>query len=167
MATYVLNKYDAVKFRPSKTEYNVMIRITNPSDSFAPLEDEELYRDVLELKFYDFIEDLNGLFIFNKSLFETIMEFFEKHRNCKNMVIHCDMGMSRSAGVAVGWFLFNDDRKSVHKLYHDKKHIPNKLIVSFFVNKLSPSMNKIINGWEQKKLEEYKQLHQINLSNLK
>jgi predicted protein tyrosine phosphatase len=60
------------------------------------------------------------------------MNFFNKHKNCKNMVIHCDEGISRSAGVAAGWFLFNDVRSSIYKLYHDGVHFPNRRVINFF-----------------------------------
>ena len=121
MGTYILNKYQAAKLRLDPKKYNVLIRVTSPSVDFLPLENREIFKDILELKFYDFVEERVGLTIFTDYHLETIVNFFERHKYCDNMVIHCDEGMSRSAGIAVGWFLYTDNRSSIHKIYHDKK----------------------------------------------
>jgi predicted protein tyrosine phosphatase len=109
-----------------------MIRITNPGDDFKSLKDPALYRDVLEIRFYDFTEETHGLAVFDETVMMRLVEFFKKHKDCHNMAIHCDLGVSRSAGVAVGWLLFKDDRSSIYKIYHGKKHMPNSLIVTMF-----------------------------------
>ena len=83
---------------------------------------------------------------------DKIINFFINHRLCDNMVIHCDVGISRSAGVAIGWLLFKDDRASIYKIYHNRKHIPNRLIVERFAKKLNKSM-KYIDKWEKEKFE--------------
>jgi predicted protein tyrosine phosphatase len=132
MGTYILNKYKATTFEINPELYNVMIRITNPGEDFLPLKNELIYRDILEIRFYDFLHEQNGLMVFNESIAETLLEYFDEHKHCKNMIIHCDYGISRSAGVAVGWLMFNDDRASIHKIYHDKKHMPNRLVVETF-----------------------------------
>ena len=150
MGTYILNKFRIVSFRLDPSIYNVLIRVTNPSEPFTPLQNEKIYREILELKFYDFISEQNGLTIFTDNHLDTILEFFEKHKKCKNMVIHCDYGVSRSAGIAVGWLLYNDDRASIYKLYHDRKHIPNRYIVEKFYRRLNKSM-KYIDKWEKEK----------------
>jgi|GEM_PF-3167752 len=150
MATYILNKYHAVKLDLNPNEYNVMIRVTSPGEEFLPLENKHIYDDILELRFYDFIKETQGLTIFNEHHLDMIMNFFKRHKNCKNMVIHCDEGMSRSAGIAIGWFLFNDNRSSIYNIYHNKKHIPNKLIVESFYKRLHKSM-KYLKKWEKEK----------------
>ena len=71
------------------------------------------------------------------------------------MIIHCDQGMSRSAGIAVGWFLFKDERSSIYKLYHSGKHMPNRLIVKTFCKMLQKDMT-LINKWEKEKLDIFK-----------
>jgi predicted protein tyrosine phosphatase len=151
MGTYILNKYQAQKFRPDPSRYNVIIRITSPSDDFLPLEFEGNYKDILELSFYDFTDNSSGLYVFNENLLDKVLAFFNAHKFCDNMVIHCDQGMSRSAGVAVGWFIYKNDNKSIHQLYHDNKHIPNELIVNFFANKLNKNILKFIEKWHAEK----------------
>ena len=151
MSTYILNKYQAQKFKLDPSRYNVMIRITSPSDDFLPLEHRSCFKDRLELQFFDFPDDTTGLYVFNENIMDKILAFFEKHKFCDNMVIHCDQGMSRSAGVAVGWFIFKNDNKSIHQLYHDNKHIPNPLIVEMFANKINNQILKFIKKWHDEK----------------
>ncbi|MCG8571591.1 MAG: hypothetical protein MJB14_15760 [Spirochaetes bacterium] len=155
MATYILNKYQAPKFKLNPSQYNILIRVTNPQEEFKALENESIYRDVLELKFYDFVEEQGGLIIFNESHLSSLLNFFKKHKNCENFVVHCDQGMSRSAGIAVGWLAYNQDRASIYKIYHNRKHIPNRLIVEHFYKKLGLTM-KYINKWEREKFANIK-----------
>ena len=147
MATYILNKKDATKIKLDPSDYNVMIRITNPKTDFLQLENENIFTDILSLKFFDLEDDKSGLYLFNETHLERIMQFFNKHRNCKNMVIHCDEGKSRSAGVAVGWFLFNDIKSSIYKIYHNNIHFPNRRIVEFFYKHFNENLNNI-DKWE-------------------
>jgi predicted protein tyrosine phosphatase len=150
MGTYILNKYLAAKFQIDPKQYNVLIRITSPSEEFLPLEHPECFSDKLELKFYDFADDSTGLHIFNENHLHKVINFFEKHKNCQNMIIHCEEGISRSAGIAVGWFLFKDNRASIYNIYHDKKHMPNRLIVEHFYKYFNKSMSTI-EKWEKEK----------------
>ena len=155
MATYILNKYNITKFRPNPNQYNVLIRITNPGEEFLPLEHTGIYKDVLELYFFDFTDEQIGLKIFQPFHMDKIINFFVEHRLCDNMVIHCDVGISRSAGVAIGWLLFKDDRASIYKIYHNRKHIPNRLIVERFAKRLNKTL-KYIDKWEKEKFENVK-----------
>ena len=152
MATYILNKKKVVDFNLDENLYNVLIRVTSPGVEFPRLKHEGIYRDILELQFFDFEDDQSGLYIFNETILERIMDFFKKHRNCNNMVIHCESGISRSAGIAVGWFLFNDTMSSVYKLYHEDKHLPNRLIVYQFYKRFNLNLDQI-NKWEKDRLK--------------
>ena len=152
MATYILNKKSVVNFSLDRNLYNVLIRVTSPGVEFPRLKDQGIYRDILELQFFDFEDDQSGLHIFNETILKRILEFFEKHRNCKNMVIHCESGISRSAGIAVGWFLFNDTTSSIYKLYHEDKHLPNRLVVYNFYKKFNRDIGQI-NKWERERFK--------------
>jgi len=156
MATYILNKYQAIKFDLPSNTYNVIIRVTNPSEQLPALETTNIYKEKMVLRFYDLVEDHNGLPVFNENLAIKIVKFFKQHEYCSNMVIHCDYGISRSAAIAVGWLMFKDDRAGIYKIYHDKKHIPNRLIVELLAKQLNYNL-KSINKWERKKLETFKQ----------
>lgn len=152
MATYILNKKAVVTFNLDRNLYNVLIRVTSPGVEFPRLKDEGIYKDILELQFFDFEDDSSGLYIFNETILERVLGFFEKHRNCNNMVIHCESGISRSAGIAVGWFLFNDTVSSVYRLYHDDKHLPNRLIVFNFYKRFNRDITQI-DKWEKDRLK--------------
>jgi predicted protein tyrosine phosphatase len=147
MGTYILDKKAVVNFNLKPDVYNVLIRIANPNTRFVDIENEQVYRDIIYLQFFDFEDEESGLYLFNETHLEKILDFFRKHTHCMNMVIHCDEGRSRSAGIAVGWFLFNDVRSSIYQLYHDGVHAPNKRVVEFFYRHFGISMNSI-EKWE-------------------
>lgn len=148
MGTYLLDKTKVISFMLNQKEYNVLIRVTNPKDNFVILKNEDIYRDILTLKFYDLEDEASGLHLFNENHLEKILNFFQKHKNCKNMVIHCDKGRSRSAGIAVGWFLFQDTKSSIYKLYHNGVHFPNRRIVEFFFKHFNEPIQRI-DKWEK------------------
>ncbi|HEQ72487.1 MAG TPA: hypothetical protein ENN69_08360 [Spirochaetia bacterium] len=150
MGTYILDKEKAVLFRLDPAQYNVLIRVTDPKSRFIPLQHEESYRDILSLRFYDLEHDLSGLTLFNENHLEMLIEFFTKHRHCRNMVIHCDKGQSRSAAIAVGWFLFNDTRSSIYKIYHNDQFFPNRRIVEFFYRHFDADIRQI-DRWEKER----------------
>jgi predicted protein tyrosine phosphatase len=156
MATYIKNKHSIIDFNLDPSLYNVLIRITNPGEEFLPLKNREIYKDIIELYFFDFTDEILGLKIFQPIHMDKIIDFFKKHRLCDNMVIHCDVGISRSAGVAIGWLIFKDDRASIYKIYHNRKHIPNRLIVERFAKRLHKSM-KYIDKWEKEKFDSVKE----------
>ena len=153
MGTYILNKYQAAKFKLNPHEYNVIIRISSPLEPFIPLENEGIYRDILELKFYDLTDKQDNLTIFNDEHLNIILNFFKKHEYCNNMIIQCEQGQSRSAAVSIGWFLYKDDRSSIYKIYHNKKYIPNRFIVEKFSKRLNKSM-KYIDKWEKERFQK-------------
>jgi len=150
MGTYILDKRKILSFKPDPGEYNVLIRITNPNSHFEDLKNPHAYRDVLTMQFYDFEDDKTGLYLFNENHLERILEFFTRHKHCRNMVIHCDEGRSRSAAVAAGWFLFNDVKSSIYKLYHDSVHFPNRRIIEFFFRHFKADL-KSIDKWEKER----------------
>lgn len=152
MGTYILNNDSVADFRLDENLYNVLIRVTSPGVEFSRLKYEASYKDILELRFFDFPDDSSGLYIFNETILDRVLEFFEKHQKCQNMVIQCERGISRSAGIAVGWFLFNDTVSSIYKLYHDDKHLPNRLIVEQFYKRLRRDIGQI-DRWEKERRE--------------
>lgn len=148
MGTVILNKKKAVDFKPNPTQYNVLVRVTDPRSEFLSLKYPEVYQDILTMRFYDMEDESSGLYLFTDTHLELLLEYFEKHKNCHNMIIHCDEGRSRSAGIAVGWFLFHGNRSSVYKLYHDGVHYPNRRIVNAFYHHFGLN-TKMIDRWEE------------------
>jgi predicted protein tyrosine phosphatase len=148
MGTYILDRKQAAALAPDPAEYNVMIRITNPRGEFLQLEHEHSFRDILSLRFYDIDDEDSPLYLFNETHLEQCLRFFEKHRNCRNMIVHCDEGRSRSAGVAIGWFLFNGNRSAIYTLYHDGVHTPNRRVVELFFRHFGEDLRRI-DRWEK------------------
>ena len=152
MATYILDKDRAVQFKLDQHLYNVIIRISSPSEELEHLHKKSIYRDILVLKFYDLEEERNGLKIFSEHDLKNTLKFFECHRTCDNMVIHCEKGVSRSVGVAVGWFFFIENRTSLYKVYHSNRYRPNRHIVEMFARALNWDL-KYIKKWEAERLK--------------
>jgi predicted protein tyrosine phosphatase len=152
MGTYILSKERVSGFKLDEKLYNVLIRITSPGEEYPDLQFKHQYRDILELRFFDFPDDSSGLYVFNDTNLKKCLDFFNRNRQCQNMVIHCEKGISRSAAVAVGWFLFTDNNHSIYKLYHDDKHLPNRLIVDHFYKALKKDVSRI-DRWEKERFE--------------
>ena len=148
MGTIILDKNKVITLKLNPGTYNVLIRITNPNSQFPLLKFEHIYRDILLLKFYNLDDENSDLYLFNQNHLEKLIDFFQKHTHCLNMVIHCDEGISRSAGVAVGWFLFKDIKSNIYKLYHDKIHYPNRRVVEFFFKYFNEPIFRI-DKWEK------------------
>jgi predicted protein tyrosine phosphatase len=157
MGTYILDSKKVISFMLNPSSYNVLIRVTDPKGSFSRLEHEEIYRDTLSLRFYDLEQASSGLSIFTQTHLELLLEFFNKHKNCRNMVIHCDKGESRSAAIAAGWFLFNDTKSGIFKIYHNKAYFPNRRIIEFFYRHFGADIRQI-DKWESERFSP-KNLH--------
>jgi predicted protein tyrosine phosphatase len=147
MGTYIFDKDEVVTFQLDPALYNVLIRVTDPRKIFAPLKHTDMYRETLSLQFYDLEDDSTGLYLFNENHLDKLVDFFERHKNCRNMVIHCDKGESRSAAIAVGWFLFNDTKSSIYRIYHGGKYFPNRRIVEAFYRRFGADIRQI-EKWE-------------------
>jgi len=152
MGTFIRNKNNISELILDPNKMNILIRITNPGGEFTDLKNPDQFTDILELRFFDFTQEQNGLQVFDDNHLEKILSFFEKYKNAQNFVVHCDYGISRSAGIAVGWLMYHDNRHEIYKIYHNRKHIPNRLIVDMFAKKLNLSV-KYIDKWEKEKFE--------------
>lgn len=129
---YILSKERAIDFSEfiKKDSYNVIIRITDVDSSFQELKEPEVYRDILTLKFNDTIREINSSF--NYTHLKRVINFFEKHTNPDNFVIHCDGGVSRSSGIAVGYCLYKQNEAGLNQIFKNGNYYPNSRIVSMF-----------------------------------
>ncbi len=86
---------------------HIIISIYTPGDVPARPITNSYTQEVLSLCFDDlptYIPDWKGreLVYFNRELSIQILDFVDKYRDLvKEVIIHCDAGISRSAGVAV------------------------------------------------------------------
>lgn len=59
------------------------------------------WADVLYLSFHDMDVDTLGLDMFSACQARQVLDFAEKHQSCAQIVVHCQMGQSRSGAVAM------------------------------------------------------------------
>jgi predicted protein tyrosine phosphatase len=134
-----IDVFSRQKFRIAAEEYNnpfAAIRITCSNDTFNDILNYNLQNE-LRLHFDDVsYKDMNicsnSFVYFNKYLAKDIIEFTEECRenNIESLFIHCDMGVSRSAGVAA----------AISKIYRNsddfyfKNYTPNMLVYRVILN---------------------------------
>jgi predicted protein tyrosine phosphatase len=127
----------------------IHISVYSPGSDGAVLPDNEKRIDVLRLCFHD-IESVNdpndfGLKFLKKygiepRLFYTedaqsIIEFLEKHKEVETIVVNCEAGISRSAGIAAAIAKFrNGDDESYFKRYHPNL-LAYKTLLKMFMEK--------------------------------
>lgn len=81
----------------------VMISITDPESSLAKVDAVQDCVDILRLQFHDVDRDMNNPVIkmFQPSQAKEILQFVSKWSDSVGLfVVHCEAGISRSAGVA-------------------------------------------------------------------
>jgi predicted protein tyrosine phosphatase len=111
----VLSRREAERFAPD-WPYAV-ISITDPDQDPANLPQSQYCRGVLRLEFHDvsdlqLTDDLTSE-PYTEEHAEAVAEFVRGHTGCRLLVIHCEAGLSRSAGVgaAVGLWLHGSERE--------------------------------------------------------
>lgn len=90
------NNFQKIK----KDENTVIISITDPDKK--PLENNILsqFKDSLSIQFWDVEEGVGQYQPINKDEAKIIRNFIVKNKN-NNFIVHCEAGMSRSAGVGL------------------------------------------------------------------
>ena len=141
MKILVMGRKSAEQFK-SKENY-IMISITSPYSPIADIELKEPLMAILRLSFHDWdnkekeiVEKTNSLeskrmIYFNKDMAREILLFVMCYINYVNLiVVHCESGISRSAGVAgaIAKCFCEDDS------YYFKHYIPNMLVYDTIVN---------------------------------
>ena len=95
----VLSREEVERYEPRKDE--ICISISDPFARPAILSRE--FRAVLRLYFTDVVErgDPSDV-LFAERDAAAISQFIDAHFDARRIVLHCNMGMSRSPGVALG-----------------------------------------------------------------
>lgn len=83
--------------RPGPTD--VLISIHDADQEPAVLQDG--WRDVLRLSFHDIDIPKEGFDLFHASQAEEVIAFATKYATVEHIYVHCNMGASRSAGIAL------------------------------------------------------------------
>jgi predicted protein tyrosine phosphatase len=87
----------AAAYRPAPGA--VLISIHDRSES--PLTPQEGWAEVLVQRFHDTDGEQIGLEVFSEAQARELLGFVEGHQSCSELVVHCSLGQSRSAAVAL------------------------------------------------------------------
>ena len=95
----VLSREDAERYEPSLTE--ICVSISDPEAE--PARVSSRFAAVLRLKFHDVTERGEPTdILFAPEHARAIHEFLDEWPDVDRVVVHCNMGVSRSPGVALG-----------------------------------------------------------------
>ncbi len=78
---------------------SVLISIHDVSE--PPLQPQPGWDDVLYLRFHDTDGQQMGLEVFSTAQAQEVLAFIDRHCDAHHLVVHCQMGHSRSAAVAL------------------------------------------------------------------
>jgi predicted protein tyrosine phosphatase len=78
---------------------SALISIHDCSES--PLSPQDGWAGILTLRFHDTDGQTLGLEVFNAQQARAILDFAQENAGCEELVVHCQMGHSRSAAVAI------------------------------------------------------------------
>ncbi|WP_434715652.1 hypothetical protein [Paraburkholderia sp. A3RO-2L] len=78
---------------------SVLISIHDRSE--PPMTPRAGWADVLVLRFHDTDGAMMGMEVFSDDQARQVLDFVGRHQECTELVVHCQMGQSRSAAVAL------------------------------------------------------------------
>lgn len=119
----------------------IVISIIDPNkDSVFHKEDMETIPylcDCLTISFWDEIEDKHGCMSYQQA--KSILDFVIQNPFVKNIVVHCEAGISRSAGVAAALAKIINGNDDYFFDYYHNRYVPNmtcyKRILEVYYNK--------------------------------
>lgn len=119
----VLSRREAVRlcYKPSGGREISMISISTPNDVYESIPVvRNGIKAILPVSFFDVTEESEEFPSISKEDADKIARFIlhRRDRGCQNFVIHCDAGMSRSAGVARAMEVFFDLPESATTYHH-------------------------------------------------
>ena len=123
----ILGRAEAMRVAPEVP--HIVISITTPDAADARLAESPHRLDVLRLQFHDSEDPAagkeNGVILIADEQAREIVEFVARHReNVRLIVCQCDLGMSRSAGVAAALSRWLQDEDEVFF----RHYLPNRLV---------------------------------------
>lgn len=131
----ILSESKAITAKPDIAGYNVMIRISDYDWKDQELAFPDCYTDILSLKFPDIgCRDTLARHSGSKTLVDEeqakkLLTFFEEHRACDHMVIHCWAGISRSSAVGLLWTRFKGNKEAEALILENDLFQPNPLVL--------------------------------------
>lgn len=141
MRVVALSKLFALRYAPELDKSHIIISILEPKAEPIEFPPNKTRLAVLSINFYDLdynperwgekdteeIVEQYGHGIFTVQQANTIIDFVEQWKDSiKLVVVHCEAGISRSAGVAaaISKVLTGSDEK----IFNSKWHIPNMYV---------------------------------------
>ena len=152
MEILVMGRQSVEQFQSEKT--HIIISITSPYSTPAKIGLSDKVKDILRLSFHDWdakekelIEQKNTLeskrmIYFNNEMAKKILLFVERYIKTINLiVVHCEAGISRSAGVAgaISKCFYGDDN------YYFKHYLPNMLVYRTIIEEWNKINDKLSN----------------------
>jgi len=122
---------------------HVWISIGDPDKPDAKVRQNELCRDVLRLKFDDCDETDDSEWVpMVPNQAKEIVDFVCKHKDEIDMIlVHCEAGISRSAGTAAALSIWLNDHDSGIAVGHPRYH-PNTHVKSLIMREINPTEMK-------------------------
>jgi len=142
MHVTILDKHAALKVAEIFPKPFAVISISTPGDEPPKFPNNKLLKYLLPLSFYDIDPaswETSELEIYKNGIFsekqaKQIIEFVYKIEEVEidTMLIHCDAGVSRSAGVgAAVELIMNGSDKTV---FNNRKFVPNRFVYRTIIN---------------------------------
>lgn len=94
---FFLPRVVAARWHPNPE--SVLISIHDRSEE--QLSPQPGWENVLYLRFHDTDGQQMGLEVFSPQQAQAVLDFVDQHQNCSELVVHCAMGQSRSAAIAL------------------------------------------------------------------
>jgi len=111
---FVMSRREAEKVKKNNGKTIAIISITDPGSEVIAI-NNKLYDDILKIQFYDLEEPIvNYTRVLSSKDSNKIAKFAFKHwNNTECLIVQCEAGISRSAGIAGAiskFFTGNDDK---------------------------------------------------------
>ena len=119
----VLSRHEATDFVP--TVPTIIISITSPEKELVQFAHSDRFVDILRLQFHDISQPNDEYRLMNKEDAEKVIDFaYRYEQDAQLILVHCDAGISRSAGVAAGlsWLFNNDDSHFYSRAFRPNAH---------------------------------------------
>jgi predicted protein tyrosine phosphatase len=146
MRVEIYSLYQAAIFSQVFDEKHIIISIVSPYREGTPFKDNPNRLDILRLYFYDIdsskeeskvsYDDLMAQYgsgVFTEEQAQQIIDFVEKYKDqVELIVVHCEAGISRSAGVGAAILkqLTGDDSF----IFNDNRFLPNMFVYRTLLN---------------------------------
>jgi predicted protein tyrosine phosphatase len=150
MKVIATNRLYAVGMAEHISIPHAIISITDPKQDFPEFKENANRIAVLSLVFYDIdfskkiiaddeseIRRIYGFGLFTDEQADEIVDFVGEHKDkIKLLLVHCEAGVSRSAGVAGA--ILKATTGSDEKIFKDRRYLPNMWVY-----------RKVLNAWHK------------------